>query len=329
MFEATLPFSRQFDAIALFGVQDQNLRLMREQLDVSISLRDGLLHVTGDESIVADATKVLERMKDVLQHQGVLTLEGTQQVMTAVLGNQTKLMDIEIDVMDSSCRIAPRTAGQALYVQAIRDSDLVFAVGPAGTGKTFLAVAMAVEALKHQDVRRIVLVRPAVEAGESLGYLPGDLQAKINPYLRPLFDALQALVGFDTMKQFMEQDIIEVVPLAYMRGRTLDQAFIILDEAQNTTVSQMKMFLTRMGADSKIVVSGDATQIDLPLNTPSGLIDATKRLGQIQGVSSLELTAADIVRHPLVQQIVSAYETRPEKSTNNRNNRNNHNNTRS
>ena len=323
MFEATLPFSRQFDAIALFGVQDQNLRLMRQQLDVSISLRDGLLHVTGDESIVADATKVLERMKDVLQHQGVLTLEGTQQVMTAVLGNQTKLMDIEIDVMDSSCRIAPRTAGQALYVQAIRDSDLVFAVGPAGTGKTFLAVAMAVEALKHQDVRRIVLVRPAVEAGESLGYLPGDLQAKINPYLRPLFDALQSLVGLDTMKKFMEQDIIEVVPLAYMRGRTLDQAFIILDEAQNTTVSQMKMFLTRMGADSKIVVSGDATQIDLPLNTPSGLIDATRRLAQIQGVSNLELTVADIVRHPLVQQIVSAYETRPEKSTNNRNNCNN------
>jgi len=323
MFEATLPFSRQFDAIALFGVQDQNLRLMRQQLDVSISLRDGLLHVTGDESIVADATKVLERMKDVLQHQGVLTLEGTQQVMTAVLGNQTKLMDIEIDVLDSSCRIAPRTAGQALYVQAIRDSDLVFAVGPAGTGKTFLAVAMAVEALKHQDVRRIVLVRPAVEAGESLGYLPGDLQAKINPYLRPLFDALQALVGLDTMKKFMEQDIIEVVPLAYMRGRTLDQAFIILDEAQNTTVSQMKMFLTRMGADSKIVVSGDATQIDLPLNTPSGLIDATRRLAQIQGVSNLELTAADIVRHPLVRQIVSAYETRPEKSTNNRNNCNN------
>jgi phosphate starvation-inducible PhoH-like protein len=230
-------------------------------------------------------------------------------------------MDIEIDVLDSSCRIAPRTAGQALYVQAIRDSDLVFAVGPAGTGKTFLAVAMAVEALKHQDVRRIVLVRPAVEAGESLGYLPGDLQAKINPYLRPLFDALQALVGFDTMKQFMEQDIIEVVPLAYMRGRTLDQAFIILDEAQNTTVSQMKMFLTRMGADSKIVVSGDATQIDLPLNTPSGLIDATRRLAQIQGVSNLELTVADIVRHPLVQQIVSAYETRLEKSTNNRNNK--------
>ena len=319
MFEATLPFSRQYDAIALFGVQDQNLRLMREQLEVSISLRDGLLHVTGDELIVADTTQVLERMKDVLQHRGVLTLEDTRQVMTAVLGNQPKLMDIEIDVMDSSCRIAPRTAGQALYVQAIRDSDLVFAVGPAGTGKTFLAVAMAVEALKHQDVRRIVLVRPAVEAGESLGYLPGDLHAKINPYLRPLFDALQSLIGFDTMKQFMEQDIIEVVPLAYMRGRTLDQAFIILDEAQNTTVSQMKMFLTRMGADSKIVVSGDATQIDLPLNTPSGLIDATRRLAQIQGVSSLELTAADIVRHPLVQQIVSAYETHPEKSANNRN----------
>ena len=180
------------------------------------------------------------------------------------------------------------------------------------------AVAMAVEALKHQDVRRIVLVRPAVEAGESLGYLPGDLHAKINPYLRPLFDALQSLIGFDTMKQFMEQDVIEVVPLAYMRGRTLDEAFIILDEAQNTTISQMKMFLTRMGTDSKIVVSGDATQIDLPVNTPSGLIDATRRLAQIQGVASLELTAADIVRHQLVQQIVSAYDTRPEKSTNNR-----------
>jgi phosphate starvation-inducible PhoH-like protein len=319
MFEATLPFSRQFDALALFGAQDQNLRLMREQLDVSISLRDGLLHVTGDESIVADATQVLERMKDRLQHRGVLTLEDTREVMTAVLGNQIAFKDIEIDVMDSSRRIAPRTAGQALYVQTIRDSDLVFAVGPAGTGKTFLAVAMAVEALKHQDVRRIVLVRPAVEAGESLGYLPGDLHAKIDPYLRPLFDALQSLIGFDSMKQFMEQDVIEVVPLAYMRGRTLDEAFIILDEAQNATVAQMKMFLTRMGVDSKIVVSGDTTQIDLPLNTPSGLIDATRRLAHIQGVSSLELTVADIVRHQLVQEIVSAYTTRPEKSSNNRN----------
>ena len=319
MFEATLPFSRQFDALALFGAQDQNLRLMREQLDVSISLRDGLLHVTGDESIVADATQVLERMKDRLQHRGVLTLEDTREVMAAVLGNQTAMMDIEIDVMDSSRRIAPRTAGQALYVQTIRDSDLVFAVGPAGTGKTFLAVAMAVEALKHQDVRRIVLVRPAVEAGESLGYLPGDLHAKIDPYLRPLFDALQSLIGFDSMKQFMEQDVIEVVPLAYMRGRTLDEAFIILDEAQNATVAQMKMFLTRMGVDSKIVVSGDTTQIDLPLNTPSGLIDATRRLAHIQGVSSLELTVADIVRHQLVQEIVSAYTTRPENSSNNRN----------
>jgi phosphate starvation-inducible PhoH-like protein len=308
MFEATLPFARQFDALALFGAQDQNLRLMREQLDVSVSLRDGLLHVTGDESIVADATQVLERMKDRLQHRGVLTLEDTREVMAAVLGNQTAMMDIEIDVMDSSRRIAPRTAGQALYVQTIRDSDLVFAIGPAGTGKTFLAVAMAVEALKHQDVRRIVLVRPAVEAGESLGYLPGDLHAKINPYLRPLFDALQSLIGFDTMKQFMEQDVIEVVPLAYMRGRTLDHA----------TVAQMKMFLTRMGADSKIVVSGDATQIDLPLSTPSGLIDATRRLAHIPGVSSLELTTADIVRHHLVQEIVSAYATRPEKSSNNR-----------
>ena len=313
MYEATLPFPRQLEPLALFGVNDQNLRLLCKQFDVAVSLRDGVLHIKGEESTVSGAADVLEQMKGLLQRRGALSLDDTRQVLTKVTRDCSELMDLEIDIMDSSRRITPRTSGQACYVQAIRHNDLVFAIGPAGTGKTFLAVAMAVQALKHQEVRKIVLVRPAVEAGENLGYLPGDLNAKINPYLRPLLDALQSMIGFEMMRQFMDQDVIEVVPLAYMRGRTLDQAFIILDEAQNTTISQMKMFLTRMGTDSKIVVSGDSTQVDLPRGTHSGLTDATRRLATIEGVASLELTAADIVRHRLVQEIVCAYEDGSEK----------------
>ena len=193
-------------------------------------------------------------------------------------------------------------------MQAIRNHALTFAVGPAGTGKTYLAVALAVEALRTQELRKIVLVRPAVEAGESLGYLPGDLRAKINPYLRPLLDALHEMMEYDQIKRDMEEDLIEVVPLAYMRGRTLNDAFIILDEAQNTTVAQMKMFLTRMGENSKIVVAGDTTQIDLPANARSGFSDALTRLRHVKGCAQIELGKADIVRHPLVQQIVFAYE---------------------
>ncbi len=189
--------------------------------------------------------------------------------------------------------------------------ELVFAVGPAGTGKTYLAVAMAVECLKRREIRRIVLVRPAVEAGESLGFLPGDLQAKINPYLRPLLDALHEMMDYELIKSYMERDVIEVVPLAYMRGRTLNEAFVILDEAQNTTVAQMKMFLTRMGEGSKIVVSGDITQVDLPPSTRSGLVDAVHRLRKIRGVSIVELDESDIVRHRLVQEIVQAYDEKP------------------
>ena len=204
-------------------------------------------------------------------------------------------------------KIRPRSAGQSRYIQAIREHDLVFCVGPAGTGKTYLAVATAVEALRAQKIQKIVLVRPAVEAGESLGYLPGDLQAKINPYLRPLFDALREMMDYEQVRRYMEDDVIEVVPLAYMRGRTLNGAFIILDEAQNTTVAQMKMFLTRMGELSKVVVSGDTSQIDLPPHTKSGLIDATSRLRDIDGFSKVILTGKDIVRHRLVQEIVRAY----------------------
>jgi phosphate starvation-inducible PhoH-like protein len=193
-------------------------------------------------------------------------------------------------------------------VRAIRKSDVVFCEGPAGCGKTFLAVAMAVSALRQEHVTKIVLVRPAVEAGESLGFLPGDLQAKINPYLRPLLDALREMMDFELLKKLTEQDVIEMIPLAYMRGRTLNDAFIILDEAQNTTAAQMKMFLTRLGVGSKMVISGDTTQIDLPSNRKSGLIDAMERLGEVAGCSKISLGGSDIVRHPLVQRIVDAYE---------------------
>src|SRR6185503_3857901 len=231
-----------------------------------------------------------------------------------VTGKVTGAVTSPVDVQTAK-RISPRTQGQARYMTAIREHDVVFAVGPAGTGKTYLAVAMAVEAFKRKQFRKIVLVRPAVEAGESLGFLPGDLHAKINPYLRPLLDALQEMIDYDQMKRFMEQDVIEVVPLAYMRGRTLNEAFIILDEAQNTTVAQMKMFLTRMGIGSKIVISGDTTQVDLPRASASGLIDALSRLRDIEGINIVQLNKSDIVRHKLVQEIVRAYEEegRPRK----------------
>ena len=308
MIEATLPFPRQQDLLVLFGTKDQNLRLLRDQLRVNVTHGDGALVVRGEEESVHKATDVLEQLKDIVQRSGELSFDEAKRVVDRVTGVFGKFMDTEIDVMAASQPIVPRTAGQARYINAIRENDLVFALGPAGTGKTFLAVALAVEALKHKLIRKIVLVRPAVEAGESLGFLPGDMHAKINPYLRPLLDSLHSMIDFDVVQQYMEKDVIEVVPLAYMRGRTLDEAFIILDEAQNATISQMKMFLTRMGAKSKIVVSGDGTQIDLPKNVKSGLLDATRRLAKISGVASVKLDASDIVRHRLVQEIVDAYE---------------------
>jgi phosphate starvation-inducible PhoH-like protein len=231
-----------------------------------------------------------------------------QQILAHITGADQLGPPTTIDVADATRQIRPRTEGQRRYVEAIRGNELVFAVGPAGTGKTYLAVALAVEALKRREVRRIVLVRPAVEAGESLGFLPGDLQAKINPYLRPLLDALHEMLAYEVIKSHMERDVIEVVPLAYMRGRTLNQAFVILDEAQNTSIAQMKMFLTRMGEGSKLVVSGDVTQIDLPTTVHSGLIDALHRLRGIRGIAMVELRESDIVRHRLVQDIVKAYD---------------------
>ncbi len=308
MFESTLNLSEPDQLLALFGAHDQNLRLVRDALAVSITHRDGRIRVRGEKPTVIQATDVLEQLKGMVQRQGELSAVEVQQVLSTVTGDGEVHRCDTIDVMNAGREIRPRTPGQARYVQSIRDNELVFAIGPAGTGKTFLAVAMAVEALKRQSVRKIVLVRPAVEAGESLGYLPGDLHAKINPYLRPLLDALYTMIDYDAVKQLMEKDVIEVVPLAYMRGRTLEDAFMILDEAQNTTISQMKMFLTRMGTGSCIVASGDSTQVDLPRNTTSGLTDAISRLESIKGVSHVRLSGSDIVRHRLVQDIVKAYE---------------------
>lgn len=307
MHEATISLADSNAVLSLFGPRDQHVRKIRERFNVTITHRDGVVRIAGDEQGVAQATQALEQLKDKVLRRGELADDDVTGAVGRAAGDDA-LSHAPIDVINIARSVKPRSAGQVAYVQAIRENDLVFAMGPAGTGKTYLAVALAVEALKHQQIRKIVLVRPAVEAGESLGYLPGDLQAKINPYLRPLLDALHEMIDHDQIKRLMEQDAIEIVPLAYMRGRTLNESFIILDEAQNTTVSQMKMFLTRMGAGSKIVVSGDTTQVDLPRTATSGLSDAIMRLRDIERVAVVQLGKADIVRHRLVQAIVRAYD---------------------
>jgi len=308
MTAATIPLDDPEQLVSLFGIRDQHLRKIRSSLDVEISARGGQIHIEGDSSAVSQATAVLETLRAMVARQGALAPEQVAQTIAHVTGERRTPAYSAIDVQAVGRQIRPRTAGQAAYVKAIRQHDLIFCTGPAGTGKTYLAVAMAVEALKHKQMRKLVLVRPAVEAGESLGFLPGDLQAKINPYLRPLLDALREMMDYELIKQYTDEDVIEMIPLAYMRGRTLNEAFIILDEAQNTTVPQMKMFLTRMGLNSKVVVSGDVTQTDLPSHARSGLNDALGRLNQIQGFCHVSLTGADIVRHRLVQEIVQAYE---------------------
>jgi phosphate starvation-inducible PhoH-like protein len=276
-------------------------------LGVSISAVDGQIHVRGAPQAVASATEVLERLQAEANHHGLLAEDDISRALAEVRNGEAHSKTAPMEVYTGR-QVRPRTPGQARYVEAMRKNDLVFATGPAGTGKTYLAVAMAAAALKAELIRKIVLVRPAVEAGESLGFLPGDLQAKINPYLRPLLDALREMMDHEMIRRYTEEDLIEVIPLAYMRGRTLNDAFIILDEAQNTTVLQMKMFLTRMGHGSKIVACGDTTQIDLPSHARSGLIDALARLRKVKGFAAVKLGEADIVRHPLVQAIVDAYE---------------------
>ncbi len=313
--EASVSLADPSVAPQLFGPQDQHLRLLRNQLGVTVTLRDGQLRFSGSESGVKQAVDVLERMTQVLANKGQISREDVNLAIATVTGVQITPMRDELAIAHPVRKIRPRTEGQTVYVAAVRQHDMTFCIGPAGCGKTYLAVAAAVEALKARQIRKIVLVRPAVEAGESLGFLPGDMQAKLNPYLRPLLDALNEMVDYDQVKFYMDQDVIEVIPLAYMRGRTLNQAFIILDEAQNTTVAQMKMFLTRMGEGSKMVVSGDVSQVDLPAGVTSGLKDAIHRLSGIQGIGFVQLGESDIVRHKLVQQIVRAYDPGPRSGT--------------
>lgn len=322
MTEATLSITNPDEILTLFGPRDQHLRKLRRLFDVSITQRDGRIRISGEGEDVQRATRTLEKLRHLSRKKGELSagdidVAASEEGATVAAGalKLAKSGD-EIDIQHAGRRIKPRTPGQADYVESIRQHDLTFATGPAGCGKTYLAVATAVEALRAGQIRKIVLVRPAVEAGESLGFLPGDLRAKLNPYLRPLMDALGEMVDYDQARNLMEQDVIEVIPLAYMRGRTLNDAFIILDEAQNTTVAQMKMFLTRMGERSKMVVSGDATQQDLPRGVTSGLHDAIRRLRKIKAIGIVQLKATDIVRHRLVQKIVEAYDDGDRKPTN-------------
>jgi phosphate starvation-inducible PhoH-like protein len=319
------------ERVMMLGVGDRNLKMLREALGVKIAARGGSVRLSGDPEAVDAAHGVLERLAraagrdEHLTRQQVLDLIGraasgsARPVQTEARNGRPAreseaegplrgAWDGDLDVYVGSRPVRARSPNQERYLNAIRDYDLVFGIGPAGTGKTYLAVAAAVHMLKADRVKRVILARPAVEAGEKLGFLPGDMQAKVNPYLRPLLDALHDMVDFPTIKRFMLNDVVEVIPLAYMRGRTLNNAVIILDEAQNTTKGQMQMFLTRMGNGSKLIVTGDTTQIDLPDPTASGLIDAARRLRRIPGIAFITMGKEDIVRHPLVQRIVEAYD---------------------
>ncbi|HLJ91906.1 MAG TPA: PhoH family protein [Gemmataceae bacterium] len=310
----TLTLDNRDEAVLLFGNRDQNLRLIRDALEVRLIARGNTIQVEGADYRVAEADRVFQQLRQMLRQQGKITPEDVRTVLEVVHQGSDDLGQKPLTFVEGSRHVRPRTDGQARYVRAMRDSDLTLCIGPGGTGKTYLGVAMAVSLLRQGQVKRIVLVRPAVEAGERLGFLPGDLVAKVNPYLRPLFDALNDMMEPDQVKRYMDNDIIEIVPLAYMRGRTLNQAVIILDEGQNTTIAQMKMFLTRMGTGSKIIVTGDITQVDLPKQTRSGLTDAVQRLRDIDRIAIIYLDESDIVRHPLVQQVVRAYEDeRPRK----------------
>lgn len=304
--------------LSIFGANGRNLSLLEGELGVTLAVRGSDLEISGGEEDAALAARVVDKLTD-LSARGA-QIDRTTLRYAAKLARQDeldRLDDIAFEVVAITHRGRPvrcKTLGQYDYVRAIRGHELTFAVGPAGTGKTYLAMALAVVALRNKEIERIVLTRPAVEAGEKLGFLPGDLQNKVDPYLRPLYDALYQIMGAESFQKNMEKGLIEVAPLAYMRGRTLDNAFIILDEAQNTTPAQMKMFLTRIGFGSKVIVTGDASQKDLPSGTRSGLDVAMQVLKKVDGISFCELTSKDVVRHPLVQKIVQAYDEYEKKA---------------
>ncbi len=309
----TLTLDSREEAVILFGPRDQFLRTVRDGLGVKVVARGDTLQFEGAEEAVDQAERAFGQLRGLLRKNGRLIPEDVRSVIDVVRGDARGAGNA-LTAMDSGRYVRPRTDGQGRYVQALKTHDIVLCVGPAGTGKTFLAVGWAVTLLRTGQVKKIVLVRPAVEAGERLGFLPGDLIAKINPYLRPLFDSLNDIMEPEIVKKYLENDIIEILPLAYMRGRTLSNACIILDEGQNATCTQMKMFLTRMGLNSKIVVTGDMTQVDLPGNTKSGLLDAVQRLRNVEGISVLTLEESDIVRNPLVMKIVRAYDDETPKA---------------
>ncbi len=310
---ATLHFENARAALQLLGGDERNLHTLEKELNLKATSRDGWIRLEGDASAVERGRKLFElleasqkdgspvKSRDFNHALQVMKLDGA--IALEALFHQ------KISTSPRKASVTPRTVGQRHYVEAIRDHDITFGIGPAGTGKTYLAMAMAVNALKEAKVGRIILTRPAVEAGEALGFLPGDLYQKLDPYLRPLHDALHDMMPPDEIEKNMERGIIEIAPLAYMRGRTLNQAFIVLDEAQNTTTEQMLMFLTRLGFGSKAVITGDPTQIDLPASKRSGLIEAEKALLGVEGIALVKFEKRDVVRHPLVQRIVQAYET--------------------
>jgi phosphate starvation-inducible PhoH-like protein len=297
---------------ALLGSCDENLNAIQREFAVILFCRSGDIHITGEPDQVEQAANVISLLLELLKKGQQLTEQSVRYVISMVSDGEGEalknLSDDGICITTGGKVVRPKTVGQKKYVDAIRNNTIVLGVGPAGTGKTYLAVALAVRAFRAHEVQKIILTRPAVEAGEKLGFLPGDLQDKVDPYLRPLYDALFDMFGAETFAKHMEKNIIEVAPLAYMRGRTLDDAFIILDEAQNTTSEQIKMFLTRLGANSKMVITGDITQIDLPEKRRSGLVEAMKVLRHVEGISTIRFTDKDVVRHKIVQDIIKAYE---------------------
>ncbi|WP_442252657.1 PhoH family protein [Streptococcus agalactiae] len=300
------------DMMSLFGSNERHLKLIEENLDVIIHARTERVQVLGDSEEAVETARLTIEALLVLVNRGMTV--NTSDVVTALSMAQNGSIDkfvalYEEEIIKDSYGnpIRVKTLGQKIYVDSVKNHDVVFGIGPAGTGKTFLAVTLAVTALKRGQVKRIILTRPAVEAGESLGFLPGDLKEKVDPYLRPVYDALYQILGKEQTSRLMEREIIEIAPLAYMRGRTLDDAFVILDEAQNTTIMQMKMFLTCLGFNSKMIVNGDVSQIDLPKNVKSGLIDAVEKLRNIKKIDFIHLSAKDVVRHPVVAEIINAY----------------------
>ena len=307
-----MPIESAEEFIGLFGLREENIALFRAELGVDIQAGSGEIALSGDPDKVELAKLTLEKMSEIIRRGD--TVDRTRiryAIGLAEEGNADRIGEIMRDVIAITSRgrqVKCKTLGQRTYVDAIKQNTCTFAVGPAGTGKTYLAIAMAVVAMKNKEIERIILTRPAVEAGEKLGFLPGDLAQKVDPYLRPLYDALHEMLGLDAYQRLVERGAIEVAPLAYMRGRTLNDAFIILDEAQNTTSEQMKMFLTRMGMGSKMVITGDVTQIDLPIGKKSGLVEALEVLKGVEDIGIVRLTHRDVVRHELVQAIVKAYE---------------------